>query len=191
MCPVSPRLARTLTLFNLLVFSGLFLGAAGCPKRVVEDAGSELALRAGQATVVLGSCERGFERGFSACQLRKGAPLPPLELLFLQPGDYAVSDCDFGILESGSAPEPGLVKIDLEKIDRVLQERGFCLLKVEAVERYPDARDPRQLHEVPVSGGFYLEALPDGYLPEPSDEVVAWECVVKGTTKGRRSVRCK
>lgn len=168
----------------VIAFAGLMLTAATC-RHVVEDP-SSFALANGDATMALGSsCTRGLELGYGACQLKKNQPMPELRLYFPNPAEYAVSDCELGIYATGSA-DVGETVVDLKGLTAQVQKYGFCLLRIEAKERYPDPRADSQKREIPFAGGWFLEVLPDGYFPEPAEEVVSWCVKIKATNKGRR-----
>lgn len=173
----------------LVVAIALLSVAASCKHNIIEDS-SAFALKAGQSTIVLGGCQKPMELGFSSCQLVKGKKLPTLELFFMNPASYAVSDCNLNILKTGSIDSPGFVQVDLTPLESQIQT--FCILKVEAVEKYPDTRDPNQLREIPFAGGLFIEFLPEDYFPVPTDKEISWCYKVSGTNKGRRKIEaCK
>ena len=176
----------------LLFLSLLMMACASCKVTVIEDS-SPMALSAGHSTMLLGSnCQRPMALGYDSCPLRRGQTLPILHLFFMNPADYAVSDCELGIYKTGSMSGAGQADIDLSPLTSQIDRNRFCLLRIEAIERYPDPRDPKQLREIPFAGGFFLELLDDNYFPEPSDDVVTWCYIVKGTNKGRRKLEtCK
>lgn len=156
-------------------------------RKIVEDP-SAFALASGDATMALGSsCTRGMVLGYGACQLKRGQPMPELRMYFANPAEYAVSDCNLGLHKTG-ATDGGEVVVDLSGLTDQVQHQGFCLLRIEAKERYPDPRAHSQKREIPFAGGWFLEVLPDGYFPEPADEVVSWCVKVKATNKGRRKL---
>lgn len=171
---------------------GMVLTAASCKHQIIDDA-SAYALSSGQATMLLGSdCGRPMELGYSSCQLRENEKVPMLTLGFMNAAEYAVSDCSFGIHKTGSIAQAGVVQIDLSGLTDQVQRYKFCLLRIEAIEKYPDPKDPKQVREIPFAGGFFIESLDKGYFPEPNDSVVSWCYKVSGTTKGRRKIEaCK
>jgi hypothetical protein len=175
-----------------LVAAVMMLAATSCKVKIIEDS-SAFAARAGQSTVLLGSsCHKDLELGYGYCPIKKGAQVPPLKLYFFNAADYAVSDCQFGIFKTGSVNEPGEVEIDLSSLTDQVQKQHFCLLRIEAIERYPDPRDKKQFREIPLVGGFFIETLDDNYFPEPSDAVTSWCVKVSGTNKGRRKIeKCR
>lgn len=174
---------------SLCCLAFLLGGAAQC-RPVPEDRESSFAVKAGQSTVVLGSsCQRGLSLGYGACQLTRGTNLPNLQILFMNDGEYLVSDCQFGILKSGSAKKGELVDVDLAALQSWVDKNSFCLLKVEAVESYPDPGDSNQLRKIPIAGGFFIEALDPGYIPVPTPDLIAWCYQVERTTKGRTVVK--
>lgn len=165
--------------------------AASCKGHIVEDS-SAFAAVVGDSTMALGGCQKPMELGYSGCQLTKDAPIPSLDLFFMNPASYAVSDCRLNIYKSGSVNSAQWVQIDLSGLKSQIDDTGFCLLKIESIEKYPDPRDPNQLREIPVSGGFFIEILPSDYFPEPSDQDISWCYRLSGTNKGRRKIEpCK
>ena len=172
----------------LVVICGIVgMGATySCSPLILDN--SALALEAGQATMILGSCQRGLSVGYDACWFERGAELPKLQLAFTNPAEYAVSDCQFGIYETGSVSEPGVVEIDLAPLSTQLYEMGFCLLRVEAKEYFPEPNDPNQQREIPLVGGWFREMFDRGYNPTPADPMVAWCYKVRRTTAGRTTV---
>lgn len=166
------------------------MGAGSC-KTIPIDA-SAFAASAGERTMLLGGCQRPLAKGFDFCQFERGATLPTLSMGFVNPADYAVSDCELGIFKTGSVNFPGTVEIDLAPLSEMINKKGFCILRVEVVERFKDPGDPNQLREIPLVGGFFIEMLQPGYKPIPADDVVAWCFTVKRTTSGRTTVTaCK
>jgi hypothetical protein len=183
---------------SILLLVAAAFAVAAC-KSLPEDRGSEFAINAKDHTVVIGTtgaqlgpgCQEPIEKGWKGCQIVEGAPLPTLTLLFTNPGSYAVGDCEFGLFKTGQA-QPGMTEIDLGPLNDQVKKNGFCLLKIEVKEFYPDGRDKNQIHEIPMAGGFFIEALPAAYFPVPTPEVVAWCRKVYRTTKGRTVVEeCK
>lgn len=174
-------------IFSGLAAVGIMLTAACC-RPLVDDA-SAFATKSGNSTMLLGSsCKKALELGYGYCPLKVGQAMPPLELFFMNAAEYAVSDCLLGLHKTGSLNVPGTVVIDLSGLTAQIQKNRFCMLRVEAVEKYPDPRDPSQLRQIPLTGGFFIEVLDDGYFPEPSDQEVSWCYKVSGTNKGRRKV---
>jgi hypothetical protein len=174
---------------------GVLLGTIpSCRRETVIEDPSPFALESGQSTLLLGSdCSRPMALGYDSCPLRDGEKMPNLRLAFFNAADYAVSDCYLGIHQTGSVSEPGgVVDVDLSGLTEQVQKQKFCLLRIEAIERYPDPKDPNQLRQIPFAGGFFVEVLDKNYFPEPSDSVVSWCFKVSGTNKGRRKIeRCK
>jgi hypothetical protein len=145
---------------------------------------SQFALAAGQSTIVLGGCDKPLELGWSACRFTKGGQIPKLQIFFMNQASYAVSDCNMQIVSSGST-NAGLVEIDLSSLQRDIEARGFCLLKVEAIEHWGENR------RYPLAGGFFIETFEPGYLPTPTIPEIAWCYKVARTTAGRTIVeRC-
>ncbi len=167
-----------------LIPMGLALSGVGSCAHIVEDT-SAGALASGEATILLGGCEQPLRKGWEHCAVTRGKPLPILTLAFTNPADYAVSDCEFGIFKTGSVAAAQIVEIDIAPLAAQIAKVGFCLLKVEATERYPDPRDPKQLREIPLGGGFFVEAFDPGYLPVPPPQVTSWCYKVSRTNKGR------
>ncbi len=173
----------------LLIFA--LLSFTSC-RSFVEDS-SAFAASAGQATMLLGSsCSRPLALGYDACQIKKGQKMPTLTLLFMNPAEYAVSDCELGIYKTGSIDAAGEVEVDLSPLTSQVDKDHFCLLRIEVIERYPDPKDKKQLREIPLAGGFFVEQLADDFFPNPPDNVVTWCYKVSGTNKGRRKIEdCK
>ena len=174
--------------FVAVAFAAYFLlGAASCKPRV-EDA-APVALASGNATMVFGGCSRPLSMGYDVCQLRKGQELPKLEVVFFNPGEWAVSDCTGGFYKSGAVNEPGSVSIDLSGLKAQAARYGVCWLRLETTERYPDAKDESQRRSVPLAGGFIVEFLAEGYNPSLPDDSAAWCYEIRRSTKGRTSVK--
>jgi hypothetical protein len=166
---------------------GTLLMAAAC-RPIVEDP-SQFAAESRNSTMLLGSsCRKDIELGYGYCPLRENQTMPNLELFFMNAAEYAVSDCELGIHATGGINAAGSVIIDLSDLTAQIQKNHFCLLRVEAVERYPDPKDPTQKREIPLTGGFFIEVLEDGYFPVPTDQVVSWCYKISGTNKGRRKI---
>lgn len=147
---------------------------------------SQMALAAGQSTMILGGCDRPLSLGWSSCQFVRGGELPKLRLFFVNRASYAVSDCNLQILTSGSTNGPQLVEVDLSSLKSEIDSRGFCILKVEAQEFYNGE------HRYPVAGGFFIEAFQPGYLPTPTIPEIAWCYKVARTTSGRTVIeKCR
>lgn len=155
--------------------------------RLPEDSSSIAAAQAGQATVVLGACQSGFNLGWQDCLLERHSPtpFPPLSFVMTNPGEWAVSDCEMGMLATGAASAPGIVQVDLEKLHAQAERLGFCLLKVETVEKWGEAG---QTHSLYMRGGFFLELVEPGFFPVPAAPDVAFCLRVERTTKGRTKV---
>lgn len=167
-----------LFLLSLLLF--------GCKDLPLDTSVS--ASEAGQMTQVLGtlgSCQNKLNIGISTCYMTKGQALPKLSIFFANEASYAVSDCDFGILENGSVDKAGLVEIDLSRLDETLKRRGFCFLKVDSIERYPDPKDDEQKHNILLTGGFFIEAIDPNFKITPTKSEIAWCYKIARTTKGR------
>ena len=171
----------------MLLLVPFFLGAAySCSPLVIDSAA--YALEAGQATMLLGSCQRPIAVGYDACWFERGSVLPKLQLMFMNPAEYAVSDCAYGIYKTGSIDEPGTVEIDLEPLNHQIAMSGFCLLRVEAREFFPDPNDENQMKAIPLAGGWFIEMFEPGYNPTPANAMVGWCYQVKRTTSGRTTV---
>lgn len=153
--------------------------AVGCNSLPIDQ--SAFASSAKVKTVVLGGCFRPFEIGWSSCQIEEGGVLPKMQILFMNPGNYAVGDCNMGVLATGSVQAPGIVEIDLAPLTSVATERGFCFVKVDVEERWGDNNSRR----VPMAGGFMIEVYERGYLPTPPRVDLAWCYKVARTTSGR------
>jgi hypothetical protein len=168
------------------------LSLTSCKHRIIEDS-SAYALEAGQATLLLGStCKEPMALGYLSCPVKVGQELPSLTLYFFNAAEYAVSDCELGLYKTGSVKEAGEVVVDLSPLTPQVNKNRFCLLRVEAVEHYPDPKDEHQQREIPLVGGFFIEQLDASFFPEPSDTVISWCYQVKGTNKGRRKMEaCK
>jgi hypothetical protein len=139
--------------------------------------------------MLLGSgCLRPFSLGYDYCPIQVKEPMPKLTLHFLNPAEYAVSNCHLGIHKRGKIDVAGSVEIDLTELAEETQRNRFCLLRIEAIERYHDPKDYNQLRQIPLTGGFFIEVLDKEYFPTPTDPVVSWCYKVKGTNKGRRSI---
>lgn len=178
---------RTLTAVVFGLVALLLCGAASC-QRVVEDS-SAAALESGDRTLLLGAdCMQPLSLGYSACQLKKGQPIPELKIYFMNPAEYAVSDCQFNILKTGSTNEAGEVTVDLTNLQDQVSKNGFCMLRVEAIERYVDPSGSRAIRQIAFAGGFFIEMLEPSYFPEPSDAAVSWCYKIKGTNRGRRKM---
>jgi hypothetical protein len=95
--------------------------------------------------------------------------------------------------KTGTAKKGELVTIDLASISSQVENNGFCLLKIETVEHFPDNRDPTQIRSVSMSGGFFIELLDADYFPEPPKDMIAFctEFKIERTTKGRTKVTSK
>jgi hypothetical protein len=113
--------------------------------------------------------------------------LPVLSLYFTNPAEYAIGDCGGGIFHAGSGG-PGLVTVDLSPLSEQANRLGMCLLKVEAMEKYPDNRDSGQFHSIPITGGLFIEMLRPGFQPVPAEPVVGWCYRIGRTTKGRTKI---
>lgn len=150
----------------------------GC-QSVPEDRGSAFAAEAGDKTAVLGSCNLPPDLGWSVCRWERGTAMPPLRLYFVNGGQYAVGDCFNGILSQGSAGAGQVVEIDLSPIRADIERLGFCLMKVDMVERWGDGR------QTPLAGGFAVDLFDRGYLPTPPRDLVAFCRKFGRTTKGR------
>lgn len=142
--------------------------------------------------MVLGSCSSDFDLGWGHCLLEKGSTIPTLRFVMTNPGEWAVGDCQLGLYKTGSVDKPGLVEVDLSGLKSQAEKVGFCILKIEAVERYPDRDDASQSHPIPLRGGFFIEMITPGFMPTPSNDVIAFCVKVKRTTKGRTTIEnCK
>lgn len=172
---------------NLLTFLALplvFACASSC--RLPDDASASAAM-AGQSTIVLGACGGDFNVGWSQCLLQKGSelPFPKLKFIMTNPGEWAVSDCELGIYRTGSQGAAGLVEIDLSGLKYQAEKNGFCILKIETIEKFPSVKDRRQTTNLYMRGGFFLELIEPGYFPMPTPNDIAFCVKVKRTIKGR------
>lgn len=127
--------------------------------------------------------------GYIGCQLERGKSLPTLTIIMTNPGEWAISDCGLNLWKSGTMTNPGFVEVDLSGLNESANKFGFCMLKIETVERWPDNKDKKQFHQIPISGGFFIEMLEPGYYPKPPAPVVAWCYVLGRTTKGRTMMK--
>jgi len=177
--------------FRACIFALIFCISCVSPPKAIEDP-SKLALLAGQSTILLGSdCQRPLALGYDSCQLKESDQTPVLHLHFMNPAEYAISDCRYGIFKTGSVDKAGDVEIDLTPIRGQIDFIHFCLLRIEAVERYPDPNDKTQMRQIPFAGGFFIELLEDNYFPEPAPEISSWCYKISSTNKGRRKMeRC-
>ena len=178
-CALLALLITGLTAFLLSACGGL---------RIIEDP-SRMALTAGDMAMLVGGCEKPLVKGYENCQIRRGGTLPVLSLHFLNPAQYAISDCLTQIYKRGKIDAAGTVSLDLAGITEQARRFGFCLIRVEAVEYYPDPRDPSQVRTIPMAGGFFIEVLDDDYIPEPTRALTSWCYIIRGTNKGRRSMQ--
>ncbi len=177
-------------LFVILMLACIAAGPFACVP-LVEDS-SAAALQSGQATMVFGGCNRPMGMGYEVCQLQKGQKLPVLKVGFLNPGEWAVSDCSGGFYKSGATNQPGVVEVDLSGLQSEVDHSGLCWIRLESVEYYPDKDDSSQKHKIAMAGGFLVETLAPGFMPVPSEDMVAWCYQIRRTTKGRTTVtKCK
>jgi len=165
------------------------LAVLGC-RSLPEDRGSALAAEAGNKTVVLGSCNQEPVVGWSVCRLERGGYYPPLRLWFVNPGNYAVSDCFNGIYVSGAARAGEMITIPMEQLSHEVESLGFCFLKVDTIERWEDESGHKR--STSMAGGFVIELFDRGYIPTPPRDLVAFCRKFGRTTKGRTvSEKCK
>lgn len=169
----------------LLLSSVFLLGASSCSTGPMAMDGSAYALESGQATMLLGGCTRDLVIGYDACWFEKGATLPKLHMVFTNPAEYAVSDCNLGIYQTGSVAKAGVVDVSLAKLSTQLNETGFCMLRVEVVEYYPDPKDNSQIRQIPMAGGWFIEMFDKGYMAIPPKTLTGWCYIVRRTTAGR------
>ena len=142
--------------------------------------------------MLLGGCQRPLAVGYDACWFEKGAKLPPVHMVFTNPAQYAVSDCNLGIYKTGSIDAPGSVDVPLDKLSVQLNAAGFCMLRVDVVEFYPDPGDDNQIRQIPLAGGWFIEMFEKGYMPVPPENLVGWCYIVRRTTAGRTVIApCK
>lgn len=176
---------------SLLAFGALIFGAATC-KPIPEDQ-SAFASEAGQSTIVLGACDSEFNLGWGHCSLTRGSTsFPTLNFVMTAPGEWAVGDCELGLYKSGAAAAPGIVEVDLSGLKDQAEKNGFCVLKIETVEHFPDPHDGSVLRSVPMHGGFFVEMVQPGYMPVPDPKMIAFCLKVSRTTKGRTVIeKCK
>ncbi len=175
-------------LLGSLVF--LLCGFGSCQPRKEDD--SQLAIVAGQSTMVFSGCQKQIAMGYDVCQLTRGQKLPILELGFVNRAEFAVSDCLGGFYKAGKADKPGTVKVDLSGLQAQAERSGFCMLRLEAKEFYPSLQDATQEKSYVTAGGFIIEFLASGYNPVPSPATVGWCYKIQRTSKGRTLVEpCK
>lgn len=168
-----------------LISAIVILGVLACAPLAVDEY-SAFALASGNQNFIFGaSCALPVDVGHQACQITRGSKMPKLTMIFMNEASYAVSDCRMGIFKSGTVEGPSSVVIDLEPLSPQINEDGFCLLKLEAVERYPDPKDKNQFREVPLGGVFFVEALAPGYIAHPPKSAIGWCAKIGRTTKGR------
>lgn len=169
-----------------VILACLTLGAS-C--RTLPEDRSAFASEAGQSTIVLGACGADFNVGWGQCLLEKGlSTFPTLRFVMTNPGEWAVGDCELGIYKTGTQETRGVVEVDLQGLKDQAAKNGFCILKIETVERYPDPRDKNQKRSIYMRGGLFIELVDPGYFPTPSNDVVAWCVKVARTTKGRTKI---
>lgn len=162
----------------------LVIACASC--RLPND-DSAYAATAGQSTIVLGACGAEFNVGWGQCLIEKGSalPFPTLKFIMTNPGEWAVSDCGLGLYRTGSVGATGLVEVDLSGLQSQAEKNGFCILKIETVEKHKNIKDPRQNSNLYMRGGFFLEIVDPGYFPTPAPSAIAFCVKVKRTIKGR------
>lgn len=163
----------------------VFVLGATCHERVIEDKGSAFAAEAGQATMVLGGCERPLRVGHDACLYEKGKPLPTLRIVFLNPAEYFVSDCNFGILAQGAVDGPSTVEVNVDSLKADIEKQGLCILEIHAKEYFSDPGDPSQKRMIPFIGGWFIRAVEPGFFPTPPKAAINWCYKIQRTTKGR------
>ncbi len=164
----------------------LFLIFSGCSSQKIKDDPSESAYAAGQSALVLGGCHAPFSIGFEVCNFEEGATLPIVQILFTNPAEFAVSDCDGGIYVTGATDHEAIVPIDLSKLSTAFNARGFCFIKIESVESYFDKTD--QEHLINERGWVILEAFKAGYLPHSLPQESSFCYKVSRTIKGRTTL---
>lgn len=141
--------------------------------------------------MALGGCLKPLTTGWDSCLIEKDGSLPQLRLFFMNPAEYMISDCEFGVFKTGST-KGGEVLVDVSGLNNQVQSKKLCILDVEAIESFPDTKDPSQLHKVPLIGGFYIQVIDKGYMPIPDPNLLAWCKKIKRTTKGRTIIEdCK
>lgn len=179
--------AHTVTITLMAVCAFLFAGCNGVPVDKAAFA-AEAGLRTALVGTSLGSCGLS-DIGWKVCQMEDPATLPKLQIFFMNPGNYAVSDCDAGVLKTDSVAAAGMVEVDLSPLLETVRRRDFCFLQVEAEERWQDDRGNQRRY--PVLGGFLIQTFERGYLPTPAREDVAFCYKVYRTTSGRTAMeRC-
>ena len=171
-------ISKVLAIIGFIIVM-LALGVVGGCRTLVEDRSSSFSLAAGNRTAILGGCNQPPQIGWQVCQWERGSVVPPLRLYFLNPGNYAVSDCFNGMMTHGQASQGEEVIIDLARIAPDIERLGFCLLKIDVTERFGDGR------EVAMAGGFVIELFDRGYIPSPPRSVVAFCRKFGRTTRGR------
>jgi hypothetical protein len=171
-----------------VTFVAVFISGATC-HRVPEDSASAFAAVAGEATMLLGGCEKPLRVGHESCLVEKGKPLPTLTLAFTNPAEYYVSDCNGGILVQSSIADAGIVDIDTTKLAAQLEKAELCFLEVEAREYFADPNYPKQRRMIPFIGGFFIRSVAPGYFPVPPPNLSAFCIRVDRTTKGRTTLK--
>lgn len=179
---------RTLLKLTKLIGVVALSAASACKSMPIDR--SAFAAEAGESTIVLGSCGGEWNKGWQQCLAERGGDtMPTLRFLVMMESEWAVSDCELGLYKTGSSVGPELVEVDLTELRAQAEKNGFCVLKIEAIERYPDARDSSQKHPIPLRGGFFLEMVTKGYMPTPSEAQVAFCVKAYRTTSGRTIVQ--
>lgn len=169
-----------------------FLFWIGCAT-IQPDNSQETPVSAGQSTVVFGGCQGNFDTGWKNCLLTRGskAALQPLEIVFTNPGEWRVSDCQLGVYSEGSRNSPGIQTIALDPLRSQIEKSGFCIIKIETAEKHPAPTDPNQIMTTFHRGGFFIEAVNPGFFPTPTVDESAFCLKVYRTAKGRTKVdRC-
>jgi hypothetical protein len=175
---------------NFAVIS-LALSLLSCCRMPI-DSSSISAAEAGQATIVLGACNGEFNLGWGNCLLERRSPLPfpTLQIVMTNAGEWAVGDCEAGLYRTGSVGEPSIVEVDLSGLKAQAEKNGFCLLKIEAHEKFKDSTG--QTRSAYMRGGFFVEMIEPGYMPVPSQSDIAFCYKVERTTRGRTKLtKCR
>lgn len=176
----------------LFLVTAVALSGATCGT-IPEDK-SAFASNAGESTIVLGACQSEFKKGWDTCLVERGVnfKMPTLRFITTTAAQWAVSDCELGLYKTGSTTGKGVVEVDLVGLTDQVKKNSMCILKIEQVEQYPDPRDKRQNRYIYIRGGLFIEAVDPGYLPTPTNNVVAFCVKVARTTKGRTKIEnCK
>lgn len=178
----------------LLILGSLAVCSLGVACKTLPEDKSAFASSAGESTIVLGACQSEFKKGWDTCLVEKGPnfKMPTLRFITTTAAQWAVSDCELGLYQTGSIDKKGVVEVDLSGLSAQVIKNHMCILKIEQVEQYPDQRDKNQMRYVYIRGGLFVEAVDPGYFPTPTNDVLAFCVKVARTTKGRTKIEnCK